>query len=276
MPSALAPNLGFLGTTPSVGYSTVSIFGNKSRWRRRNSHQIMQMMTSSSSSSSASQQQPPPPTMSKPVPVVPRAAVSVVVRYQHHPTSSSSNDTTEDGTQQQQQPLFLLIQRGNPPNKGVWCVPGGKIEWGEATLDAAQREVNEEVKFNRYNTDNNTSTAAAADADDDDKNSAVRLAWHAGAFCTSDSISKTAGYHYLIAQCFAEVVVHDDGGGPSSSPPQIQPADDASDARWWTLSEIQKAQDQKETVPNLMAVMERAEKLCQCGMLPTTHSVTLH
>jgi len=39
----------------------------------------------------------------------------------------------------------LLIKRGNPPRKGEWSIPGGKIEFGESEIDAALRELNEET-----------------------------------------------------------------------------------------------------------------------------------
>jgi len=189
---------------------------------------------------------------------VPRAAVSVVVRY---------CPQTADSIESSAVPIYLLIERGNPPNKGVWCVPGGKIELGEPTLAAAQRELAEEVKFD----DNNN-----------DKQENIQLAWYpGGAFCTSDSISKgdmatgKEGYHYLIAQCFAEVIVQNDNVNTSKDkllppPPAVTPADDAQAAKWWTLEDIRTAEANKETVPNLVRVIERAETLYQCGMLPTT------
>jgi 8-oxo-dGTP diphosphatase len=40
---------------------------------------------------------------------------------------------------------ILLVKRRNPPNKGRWAVPGGLVELGESTLDAARREVREEL-----------------------------------------------------------------------------------------------------------------------------------
>ena len=122
---------------------------------------------------------------------------------------------------------------------------------GEPTLKAAQRELAEEVKFS--------------------KSDQVQVAWFSGAFCTSDSIVRgneetgKQGYHYLIAQCFAEIVP----SSSSSEPPNVRPADDAQGAKWWTLEEIRKAEANKETVPNLVIVIERAESLYQCGMLPT-------
>lgn len=39
----------------------------------------------------------------------------------------------------------LLIQRGKPPKKGEWSLPGGHIEPGERLVDAAIRELIEET-----------------------------------------------------------------------------------------------------------------------------------
>ena len=35
----------------------------------------------------------------------------------------------------------LLIQRGHPPSKGRWSVPGGRVEGGETLKQACQREL---------------------------------------------------------------------------------------------------------------------------------------
>ncbi len=39
----------------------------------------------------------------------------------------------------------LLTQRGKPPAKGLWSLPGGKIEFGETALQAILRELREET-----------------------------------------------------------------------------------------------------------------------------------
>jgi len=40
---------------------------------------------------------------------------------------------------------ILLVRRANPPDQGLWGYPGGRVEPGEAYLDAALRELNEET-----------------------------------------------------------------------------------------------------------------------------------
>ncbi len=40
---------------------------------------------------------------------------------------------------------LLLIQRGNEPGRGLWSLPGGRIEPGESEVDAVAREVLEET-----------------------------------------------------------------------------------------------------------------------------------
>jgi 8-oxo-dGTP diphosphatase len=39
----------------------------------------------------------------------------------------------------------LLIQRGQPPLKGEWSIPGGMVELGESLVEGVRREVREET-----------------------------------------------------------------------------------------------------------------------------------
>jgi ADP-ribose pyrophosphatase YjhB (NUDIX family) len=40
---------------------------------------------------------------------------------------------------------LLMVRRGHEPNKGLWTVPGGRVEAGEYLSDALRREVREET-----------------------------------------------------------------------------------------------------------------------------------
>ncbi|REE95889.1 NUDIX hydrolase [Thermomonospora umbrina] len=40
---------------------------------------------------------------------------------------------------------LLVIRRGRPPGEGLWSIPGGRVEPGEADAAAVAREVREET-----------------------------------------------------------------------------------------------------------------------------------
>jgi 8-oxo-dGTP diphosphatase len=40
---------------------------------------------------------------------------------------------------------LLMVQRANDPGKGLWSLPGGRVEQGEYLADALRREVLEET-----------------------------------------------------------------------------------------------------------------------------------
>ena len=40
---------------------------------------------------------------------------------------------------------LLMVKRGQEPARGLWSVPGGRVEQGEQLRDAVQREVKEET-----------------------------------------------------------------------------------------------------------------------------------
>jgi 8-oxo-dGTP diphosphatase len=162
----------------------------------------------------------------------PRAAVSVAVRC-------LANGTVH----------YLLVRRGNEPNKGLWSFPGGKLEWGETTVEGAKRELLEETRFHGQND----------------------LTWYAGTYTTADSIiraevamppkEKETQFHFVIGICFAELTIDAD-----SSPPKAEAADDAADAEWRPLEAI-RAMPFRETTPGLLKHVERAESLYLKGAL---------
>jgi 8-oxo-dGTP diphosphatase len=41
----------------------------------------------------------------------------------------------------------LLVKRGRAPGLGLWSIPGGLVDLGESTVDAARREVEEETRL---------------------------------------------------------------------------------------------------------------------------------
>lgn len=47
---------------------------------------------------------------------------------------------SQDGDEQ-----VLLIRRGNPPAKGRWTLPGGRVQPGESLAEAVARETEEET-----------------------------------------------------------------------------------------------------------------------------------
>ncbi|RME42078.1 MAG: NUDIX domain-containing protein [Caldilineae bacterium] len=95
----------------------------------------------------------------------------------------------------------LLVKRGKAPARGVWALPGGRVQWGETLAAAAEREVLEE-----------TGIAVRAE----------RIIY------TFDNIVRDAAgvvrFHYIIVDFLAHPLTPD-------VPPT--PGDDADDARWF-------------------------------------------
>ena len=98
----------------------------------------------------------------------------------------------------------LLTQRGNPPRRGEWSLPGGAVELGETLREAAQREVLEECGIQ-------VALGGLIDAVDLMQNDA----------------QERLQYHYVVIDFAAEYV----GGS-------LRAASDVLDARWVSVRDL--------------------------------------
>lgn len=100
----------------------------------------------------------------------------------------------------------LLVRRGQPPAKGLWAIPGGKIELGETLQEAAEREIREETGIN------------------------IRAGAPVFTFdlVDRDDIGRIR-FHYVIVDLIADYI---DG--------ELQSGDDALEARWVSPGEMNK------------------------------------
>ena len=98
----------------------------------------------------------------------------------------------------------LLIKRENPPGKGLWAIPGGRVRLGETLQMAAEREIREETGIVIRAKD----PVYAFDVIERDARGRIR-------------------FHYVIVDLLADYI----SGQPN-------PASDACDARWIARHEL--------------------------------------
>ena len=119
----------------------------------------------------------------------------------------------------------LLVQRGGATLAGKWSIPGGLVELGETTAEAARREVAEECGLQIELVD----VAGVLDRVVRDAEGRVR-------------------YHWVLVDYLAIA-----RGGTLCA------GDDAADARWVPISEVERY----DTTDGLMDMIQRAIALAQ-------------
>jgi len=98
----------------------------------------------------------------------------------------------------------LVIRRGTEPGRGLWSIPGGRVEAGETSRQAVVREVEEETH--------------------------VRIALNGLAGVVERD--GPGGVVYVIEDWFARVE-------PGTDPRAVHAGDDADEARWVFPDEIE-------------------------------------
>ena len=98
---------------------------------------------------------------------------------------------------------LLLVLRGREPSKGLWSVPGGRVEAGESDEVATAREVLEET--------------------------ALRV--EVGRLVGSVERDAPTGGVYVIRDYLCRAA-------PGADPTAVRAGDDADDARWFTPGEV--------------------------------------
>ena len=119
---------------------------------------------------------------------------------------------------------MILVRRVNPPDAGLWGFPGGKIEFGEATEQAAVRELREETGVIAYAIEIFTALDAVETA-----------------------VDGTVTRHFVLIGVLCRWL----SGEPVAG-------DDAMEARWFTFDELSSSGIQMS-----LAVDEVAEKARQ-------------
>lgn len=128
----------------------------------------------------------------------------------------------------------LLVRRGGPPAAGRWALPGGRLELGERLEAALKRELREEcaLEIEPMGLLELVEAIQPAETGDGD------------------------GYHWLVVTYLARPAGHP----PGAPPPEPRAGDDAREAAWFDPAAL-KALAPSETVPGLLALVERARAL---------------
>lgn len=106
----------------------------------------------------------------------------------------------------------LLVKRAQPPFEGLWCIPGGKIRFGESMQHAAEREIREETGI------------------------VIRAHQPVYAFEVIETSDTPSPVHYIVVDLEADYISG-----------ELQPGDDAQDAAWFDRKDIESGNVQALT-----------------------------
>jgi ADP-ribose pyrophosphatase YjhB (NUDIX family) len=122
----------------------------------------------------------------------------------------------------------LLVKRGQAPGLGLWSVPGGLVDLGETTVEAARREVEEETGLK------------------------VRIAGLVGVLdrVTRDAEGRVR-YHWVLIDYLAV----------PESIDTLTAGSDAAEVRWVTIDEV----DRLPITEGLVDMIRRAAALSGAG-----------
>jgi 8-oxo-dGTP diphosphatase len=122
----------------------------------------------------------------------------------------------------------LLVRRGKPPLAGKWSLPGGLLELGETTAEAARREVAEECGLQ------------------------IRVGELAGVLdrVVRDREGRIR-YHWVLVDYVASV----ESG-------ELCAASDADEAQWVEVDEVARL----DTTDGLLDMIRRAQALAERGL----------
>lgn len=186
------------------------------------------------------------------------------------------------------EPRVLLIRRGRAPSKGMWSLPGGKVELGETLTSAAVREMKEETQLDVCMPQRHaplavqqtpshitsplnlqillpehpifTATDAILPRIDDSK--LHEAASHQAATGESVAADKVH-YHYVLVHLL---------GYRASPTAQAVASDDAAGADWVSIGALPGMVERKELVPKTPFVVKQAlryhQELAASGRLP--------
>jgi len=106
----------------------------------------------------------------------------------------------------------LLVKRNKMPYAGLWCIPGGKVKFGETLQKAAEREIYEETRL------------------------VIKAGEPIYVFDTIDSKTQGSSYHFVVVDLRADYI----SGVPKAH-------DDAREVAWFSRSDLEHSDVQEQT-----------------------------